>query len=160
MRQEVLQKALMPSMLDRLLDPQSLGTSAQPWYDVEQMMRAVQRDLNALLNSHQTHQGLFDNYPQCQRSLLTFGLPDFSSLEGSTASQRAALGRELEKIVEHFEPRLSDVHVTMNDSKHASDRTIHYLVEARLAVDAAPDVALEVILELATGQYAVETRNA
>ena len=158
MSQGALQKALMPSLLDRLIDPRSLGTSARPWYDVQQMTRAVQRDLRALLNSRQTHQGLFDNYPQCGESLLTFGLPDFPSIDASTTAEIAAVGHDLEEVIRRFEPRLGDVRVTMNTSPGNRERRVHYLVEATLNVDPAPNVAFDVILELATGQYDVETR--
>jgi type VI secretion system protein ImpF len=160
MSQDILQEALMPSVLDRLIDPNSLGTSAQPWYNVDQLTRAVQRDLTALLNSRQTSQGLLDDYPQCRTSLLAFGLPDFTSLDASTAARRAEIGHQLEDVIQRYEPRLRDVHVTMTDPGDPRERSVHYLVEAMLNVDSAPDVAFEVILELATGQYDVEATRA
>ncbi len=159
-QQDVLQQALMPSVLDRLIDPQSLGTSDQPWYGVEQLTRAVQRDMTALLNSRQTHQGLLDDYPQCSTSLLAFGLPDFAAHGASTTAERAAIGRRLEDVIRQFEPRLRDVSVNMTKSTDTRERAVHYRVEAMLSVDSAPDVAFEIILELATGQYDVETRHA
>ena len=160
MTPDVLQQALMPSVLDRLIDPESLGTSARPWYGVEQLMRAVQRDLTALLNSRQTHKGLLDDCPQCRDSLLAFGLPDFSAMNASTDAQRAEIGHQLEDVIRQFEPRLRDVRVRLGKPGDARQRTVHYRVDAMLNVDSAPDVAFEVILELATGQYDVETGRA
>lgn len=160
MAHEAQPEALMPSLLDRLIDPDSLGTAARPWYDVGQLTRAVQRDLVALLNSRQTHQGLCDDYPECGRSLLAFGLPDLPSLDAYTAAQRAAIGRRIEDAIRQFEPRLSNVQVTLAGPGDVRQPTVHYRVEATLHVDSAPDVAFEVILELATGQYDVESRQA
>ncbi len=160
MLQDAMQNALMPSVLDRLIDPESLGTPSNPWYGVEQLTAAVRRDLLSLLNSRQTNQGLCDEYPQCGHSLLAFGLPDLPSIEAYTASQREAIGRRIEAVIRLFEPRLSDVRVLLSAPVDERERTIHYMVEATLHVDSAPDVAFEVILELATGQYDVETRRA
>jgi len=160
MPQNLPPKALMPSVLDRLLDPKSLGTSARPWYGVDQITCAVRRDLIALLNSRQTDQGLLEDYPQCRASLLTFGLPDFTALDANTAAERDAIGRRLEDVIRQFEPRLRDVRVTMASGGNSRVPTLHYLVEAMLNVESAPDVAFEVILELATGQYDVEARRA
>ena len=42
----------MPSVLDRLIDPDSDGTAWQRGYGVEQMIDAVRRDLEDLLNTH------------------------------------------------------------------------------------------------------------
>lgn len=159
MSQEALQNSLMPSLLDRLIDPESLGTPASPWYGVEQLTNAVRRDLLALLNSRQTNQGLCEDYPHCERSLLAFGLPDLPSLEAYTATQREAIGRRIESVIRLFEPRLSNVRVTLASRVDERQRAVHYMVEATLHVDSAPDVAFEVILELATGQYDVETRR-
>ena len=160
MSQEALQNSLMPSLLDRLIDPESLGTPASPWYGVEQLTSAVRRDLLALLNSRQTNQGLCEEYPNCERSLLAFGLPDLPSLEAYTATQREAIGRRIESVIRLFEPRLSNVRVTLSSPVDERERAVHYMVDATLHVDSAPDVAFEVILELATGQYDVETRRA
>jgi type VI secretion system protein ImpF len=160
MSQDASQNSLMPSVLDRLIDPDSLGTPANPWYGVEQLSNAVRRDLLALLNSRQTNQGLCDEYPECNRSLLAFGLPDLPSLEAYTVVQREAIGRHIESVICLFEPRLSDVRVTLSSPMDVRERAVHYMVEATLHIDSAPDVAFEVILELTTGQYDIETRRA
>lgn len=157
---DTMQQAMLPSVLDRLVDPNSLGTSAQPWYSVQQLTGAVQRDLAALLNSRQTHQGLLDDYPQCSTSLLAFGLPDFAAHGASTTAERTAIGRRLEDVIRQFEPRLQDVRVRLAKPANRHEHAVHFRVEAMLSVDSAPDVAFEIILELATGQYNVETRRS
>lgn len=153
-------RALMPSLLDRLIDPDSLGASDRPWYGAAQMTRAIQRDLASLLNCRQTDRGLYDAYPECRRSLLVYGFPDLAALEAYTASQRAEIGRRIAEVIHRFEPRLKDVQTTLIDGGDDRRPTLHYLVTARLHVARAPDVAFEVVLELATGQYGVEARDS
>jgi type VI secretion system protein ImpF len=49
---------ILPSILDRLIDPDSGGTAWRRGYGVQEMTEVVQRDLEDLLNTRQTHVGL------------------------------------------------------------------------------------------------------
>src|SRR5262245_50160729 len=116
------QMGLMPSILDRLIDPESGGTAWRRGYGVEQMMDAVRRDLEELMNTRQSHMGAADNYPEVKRSLIAYGLPDLTSLDASTPQQREDIGRIIETVVALFEPRLKDIRATMIDSgEHSKD---------------------------------------
>ncbi len=74
---------LMPSMLNRLLDPESVGTSAKPGYDLRQMIDAVRADLEDLLNSRQMLRRVPPEFVEVQDSIVTYGLPDFATLDPS-----------------------------------------------------------------------------
>jgi type VI secretion system protein ImpF len=148
---------LMPSLLDRLTDPQSAGTSAQRGYTVERMMAAVQRDLEELLNTRQPYADLPAEYVELHASVLTYGLPDLVSLEAVTPQQRSAIAGLLEAAVRRFEPRLRDVRATLLETGDEHDRRVRFRIEGRLAVEPAPEVAFDTILELTTGQYSVKT---
>lgn len=150
---------LMPSILDRLVDPASHGTAERPWYGMAEMLRAVGRDFSDLLNTHQTHRGLLDDLPEVRRSLLTYGFPDLGSLDAFTSAQRAQIGRAIEDVVRRFEPRLKDVRVVPDEPADPRRRAIRYRIEARLRVEPAPDVSLEAYLELTTGQYSVKATS-
>src|SRR5437868_12227268 len=103
------QAVLMPSVIDRLVDVCSRNAPEQPWYDLSQMIAAVQRDMEELLNTRETHQGLCDDLPEVQRSLLTYGLPDIANVDLQGTRQRTALCQAIENAVRRFEPRLRDV---------------------------------------------------
>ena len=150
------QTGLMPSILDRLIDPESGGTASRRGYGVEQMADAVRRDLEDLLNTRQTHFGLPDEWPEVERSVVAFGLPDLTSLNAITAQQRENIGRAIEAVVARFEPRLKDVRATLIESADGLQRTVRFRVDARLIVDPAPEVAFDTILELLTGHAAVQ----
>jgi type VI secretion system protein ImpF len=150
------QQALMPSILDRLIDPESGGTAWRRGYGVEQMTEAVKRDLEELLNTRQSHMGLPEDFVELHRSVYGYGLPDLTSLNAITPQQRAGIGQVLEDVVVRFEPRLRDVRAVMVDAGDGKQRTVKFRIDARLNVDPAPEVAFETILELTTGQYSVQ----
>jgi type VI secretion system protein ImpF len=150
------QQALMPSIVDRLIDPASGGTAWRRGYGVAEMVETVRRDLEDLLNTRQTHQELPEAFVETQRSIIGFGLPDLSSVNALTSEQRQEIGRLLEAVILHFEPRLRDVRATLVDRGESKQPTLCFRLDARLCVEPAPDVAFETILELMSGHAAVK----
>ena len=147
---------LMPSVLDRLIDP-APDSKARRGYSVEQMFRAVQRDLEDLLNTRQSHIGLPEECVELHRSIYAYGLPDLTSLNAIAPSQREAIGRVIERMIELFEPRLRDVRAVLIEGETSGvERTVRFHIDARLCLDPAPEVAFDTILELTTGQYVVK----
>jgi type VI secretion system protein ImpF len=149
------QQGLMPSVLDRLIDPNADGTAWRQGFGVEQMVQAVYRDLEDLLNSRQVLSGIPADCVEVQTSIVGYGLPDVSSLAAISPEQRAQIGRVLEAIIMHFEPRLRDVRATLLDPAQATLRTVKFRIEARLSVEPAPEVAFDTILELSTGHSSI-----
>jgi type VI secretion system protein ImpF len=146
----------MPSILDRLIDPASGGTAWRRGYGVTEMVETVRRDMEELLNTRQSHQGLPEAFVETQRSILGYGLPDMSGINALTPQQREEIGRLLEEVVVRFEPRLRDVRATLVDSAESKQPALRFRIDARLCVEPAPDVAFETILELTTGHSAVQ----
>src|SRR5438105_1067551 len=110
------QQGLMPSIIDRLIDPESGGTAWRRGYGIEQMMEAVRRDLEDLLNTRQTHIGMSEEFVETRKSIIGYGLPDLLSLDASTPQQREDIGRVIEGVVALFEPRLREIRATMIDA--------------------------------------------
>lgn len=150
-------QAILPSFLDRLIDPESGGTSWRRGYGVEQMSNAVRRDLEDLLNTRQSHSGLPDAFKEVHQSLIAYGLPDLTSLNAITTQQRQEIGGVIEAVVARFEPRLKDIRVTMVESGDNKDRTLKFRIDARLRLDPSPEVAFDTILELMSGHTSVNT---
>jgi type VI secretion system protein ImpF len=149
-------EGMTPSILDRLIDPDSGGTAWRRGYGAEEMIEVVQRDLEQLLNTRQTHAGLPDAFTEVHKSIVTYGLPDFTSLKAVTPHQRESIGRLIATIITRFEPRLSDIRVKLVDTGDTKMPTIRFRVDARLSVDPSPEVAFDTILELTSGQYSVK----
>ena len=156
MPREEVEQGLMPSLIDRLIDPDSGGTAWRRGYGLEQMSDAVRRDLEDLLNTRQTQTEAVNAFPEVANSIVAFGLPDLVSLNSVTPQQRAEIGRLIETIVFRFEPRLKDVRASMIDEGDSKERKIRFRIDARLCVDPAPEVAFDTMLELTTGHYSVK----
>ncbi len=147
---------LTPSLLDRLTDPTSGGVLQRKGYSIEQMVEAVRRDLEDLLNTRRTNPNIPATYEETLHSIEAFGIPDLTSLKAFTPQQRQGIARLLEQIIVQFEPRLKDVQVRQVESKDLSRRSIRFHIFARLLVEPAPEVAFETIMELTTGQANIE----
>lgn len=152
------QQGLMPSVLDRLMHADSRGEGWRRGYDLDQIVNSIRRDLEELLNTHQMYAEALDNWPALTNSLLTYGLPDFSSRKMS-AVDRESVGRQIEASILRFEPRLRNVRATMVGGTSPSDRTVRFHLDAQINVDPAPEVAFETIVELTSGRASVQTRE-
>ena len=153
-------QGLMPSLLDRLIDVEADGSIWRRGYGIQQMIAAVHRDLEDLLNTRQTSVGIPIDCKELRRSVAQYGMPDLSSIEAITADQRGQIGRILEQLVMLHEPRLKDVRATLLEPDQNIMRNVRFRLEARIAVDPAPQVAFDTILELTTGHSTVKRTGA
>ena len=147
---------LMPSVLDRLINPDSLGTRTNPGFTIPELITAVRRDVEELFNTRQNQDKDIDLYPMLADSVYRFGLPEVVSLQASSPEDRLKIARMLERAITRHEPRLSNVRVKLvTDEKSTRNSTLNYRIEARVRLDPAPEVVFETLLELATGQTRV-----
>lgn len=150
---------LVPSLLDRLLDD-SPEASSEPasarMQDVRDLKAAVGRDLQALLNTRrEALDELPSDYAEVTRSLVNYGLPDFSALSVVSMDDRGRMARVLEEAIVLFEPRLERVQVTLEPPR-THDQALRFRVEALLRVRPSPEpVTFDAVLQLSTQQYDV-----
>jgi type VI secretion system protein ImpF len=159
MAQLDLPAVLMPSLKDRLLDPDSMGTRGMPGYSLRQILESVRNDLEDLLNTRRSYQVLGVQYAELARSIVTYGLPDLSSLATSTWGEREEIGLIMEKIIALHEPRLRKVKAKLVRSTDVELRALFH-IDAELCVDPAPPVAFETVVELTTGHASIRERTA
>ena len=154
-----LNQALTPSILDRLIDPESGGTAARAGYGIEQVILAVRRDLEELLNTHRAIIDLPEEYPEILKSPVGYGIPDFGSISSSTPRQRESIGRMVEQIIARFEPRLREVAVIVKDDSRSAAHhlSVRFQIEARLRIEPYPDISFETVMELTTGCTQIRT---
>jgi type VI secretion system protein ImpF len=152
---------LMPSLLDRLIDPDAGGTAEGQGYNLVQMIESVRRDLEELLNTRQTCAGIPLIYTEIYDSIVAYGMPDMTMVNAATTGERSKLGRVIEAIVAKYEPRLRDIRATLvpSKTKTKSDPTVRFSIEARLNVEPSPEVGFQTILELMTGQASVKPQG-
>lgn len=142
---------LRPSVLDRLLDDEPQLSREAP-LTMEQafrvIVRAVQRDLECLLNTRTTWlSDALQRSELASRSVAAYGLPDFSHESFKNGDARVRFTRAVERIIATFEPRLRRVNVVPNppgpDERHFSFR-----IDAVLCVDPIREaVSFDSVLE-------------
>lgn len=147
------------SVLDRLMDDEpNLSTEAPTsrQKSLQQLKRAVRRDLEWLLNSRQVASGVPEDLKETTRSLANYGLPEFTSYSVKSPAERNRVRRALETAISSFEPRLQDVIVNI-DPMRDGERTLRFRVEARLKLDPVPEpITFDTVLQLGSGQYTVQ----
>jgi type VI secretion system protein ImpF len=153
------EQALRPSLLDRLIDREP-RVPAEPdsarAIRLPQIKEGLRRDLEWLLNTKRSLVPVPPGSKHLGRSLLTYGLPDFTdgSLEDGDTRQR--LIRAIEVSVRRFEPRLTDVAVTLVEEKGLG-RQLRFRIDALLDLDPAPEaITFDSVLRLATRDFVVE----
>jgi type VI secretion system protein ImpF len=150
-------------VLDRLLDdePDVLREPlSSRFQDLRRVKQAVVRDLEALLNTRQEIlDELSPEFTEARRSLLTYGLPDFTSYTLLSLTDRNRIRRVLEQAIAIFEPRLDRVRVTL-DAPRQYEQLLRFRIEAWLRVQPAPEpVAFDAVLQLSTQEYTVQGRD-
>lgn len=152
---------LLPSLLDRLIDDDP-GVSTEPeWAQVQSidmLKAAVQRDLEALLNTKQTLDENLEDFPEAESSILSFGLPDnvLNSVAGPDTYDQVR--RAVELAIRRFESRLADVRIVVLPPENESDRQIRLQLDARLRVEPTPEpVRFDTVFRQDTGQCQVRS---
>lgn len=155
------QKTLItPSLLDRLIDDKPEATTEEVGsflLDEEQLKRAVARDLETLFNSRrEALREVPAEFVEVNKSLLVYGLPDFTSFNLLSGGDRIQLLRSIENAIAAFEPRLERVRVSA-DTPSAGSRGLHFRIEALLRADPVVEpVRFDTVLQMATQEYEVK----
>ncbi len=148
---------LRPSVLDRLLgEAGPAGGGSSPVGTVAGTRAAVMRDLEWLLNTRRLVDA-GEGRPELQRSVFRYGLADINSRPSGSALTASDLARDLQESIRLFEPRLSQVRVSLGDLGDEGTRVLHFVVEAMLDVDPeAIPIAFDTRLEVGSGTFEVE----
>src|SRR5688572_16702601 len=123
-----LDRPIRLSVLDRLLDVEGSGTDS-----LETLRQSVRRDLDWLLNTRRLYTPISDDFPELQHSVLTYGIPDITSLGRDAPAARARLLAHIEESIALFEPRLTNVRVAIVESVPGTGlRQVHFRINALL----------------------------
>ena len=130
------------SVLDRLVDTDPQNSSEAPLTRAESVRRlriAVRRDLEWLLNSRRIAIPPDPALIEVNRSTYVYGLPDISSVSLSNRTEQSKLLAAIERTIQIFEPRLTDVRIipVKDDSKNSIQR-LDFRIEGLLLMDPAP----------------------
>lgn len=146
-------------LLDRLTDLE-LSLAADPPLtraeSVRRLRASLRRDLEWLFNTRANHE-LTPDYPEVFRSVMNFGLPDFTNFSMSTLRDRQRLQRQIEVAISHFEPRLGSVQVRLIGDPTDGGKSVRFQIDGLLKMDPAPEhISFDTILDVPTGDYQVK----
>ena len=142
---------MQPPLLDRLLEGEN---GPEGPFTLAQLLASVQRDLEQLLNTRHTFHHLSPAFAETRQSVLTYGLPDFSTLDPGKSADRQQLLQAVEFAIRAFEPRLTAVSVAFVSKP--GEGVAQMRVEGRLvAGPASTRVSFDVVMPLDTRRYEV-----
>jgi type VI secretion system protein ImpF len=150
---------ILPALLDRLTDeePANRNEGRLPRAQVLRALKAsLRRDLEWLLNSRRNIQEPEDWMKEVQYSLYQYGLPDFTTYSLGTSRDQGVLSHLLEEAVAKFEPRLSNVIVSLVPVA-GNIRVLKFQIEGILLIDTGPErIQFDTTLELTSGSYTID----
>jgi len=150
------------SVVDRLVDGDPRNQSEAPLTRAESVRRlraAVRRDLEWLLNSRSIAIPPDASLVELNKSVYVYGLPDISSVRLSEMAEQQRLLRAIEKTIQVFEPRLSDVRVIpIRDESMKAIQRLDFRIEGLLMMDPAPEhITFDTTLDAVSQSYKVRS---
>lgn len=161
MAKREIERTVQPSLIDRLTD-EDPRTQAEPRSTYAESLRrfkaAVQRDLEWLLNTRRTPEIPSEDLTELNKSVYVYGVSDITSLSRDSMSARRRLLRQIEETLLQFEPRMTDVRISLVDvDSENRRRELRFVVEATLQLDPTPEqVMFDTVLQFASGQYDID----
>ncbi len=138
-----LDQFLLPSVLDRLLDNEpdnQKETLREQGQLLSDLKKSVRRDLENLLNTRVPFPELPADLPRLRKSVVNYGVPDFSRATLESKASMEKLRRSIEEAIRLFETRFSRVSVEIeNDANARFSRTIKFRIEGELYAQPAPE---------------------
>jgi type VI secretion system protein ImpF len=151
-------KGYTPGLLDRLLGERApaaaSGTVARQ--SMDQLKDSVARDLEALLNTRiGIAPDLLADFPECRKSIISYGLIDFAGFCLSSTDDRAAICVSLKTAIEQHEPRLRQVSASL-ELEQGSVNRLNFVINAVLEVESSSEpVNFNAVLQPSSLHYSI-----
>ena len=122
-------------LFDRLVDlhpDEDEGERPLRILDREQLKMSVRRELERLLNTRCSLP--LHGLDEAERSVINYGIPDFSSLSAHNADDHALIASIIGKTISAFEPRLRQVRVEVHPVEN-NEGALWLSIEGVMAID-------------------------
>lgn len=151
-------KGFTPGLFDRLMDVPVRGANSaiMSRMSVEDLKDSVARDLEALLNTRSAiSEELLKDFPECARSVVAYGLPDFAGRSLSSPDDRAHICACLEATIGRHEPRLRNVNVSLEERAGAIN-SLNFSITALIVVSSSEEpVNFDAQMQPSTLDYSI-----
>lgn len=152
---------ITPSVLDRLIDFEPDMSSEAPKSrskSLSDLKAAVRRDLEWLLNTRRFVEEVPENLEETQKSVVVYGLPDFTSSSVKSSIEQKKLVKQIESALKTFEPRFLDLKVTLEPVNNL-ERALKFRIDARLDVEPVPEpISFDTVLQLGSSDFSVKEK--
>lgn len=118
-------------------------------------------DLNILLATKRPWGAPDEKYLEINKSVINFGLPDFSGFWLSSDEQQEKIRAHILEVLEKYEPRLKNVEIKFNSENEKNEKgQIEFKIsgELELSTDLAP-VLINAYWSESRGKLTVEGKN-
>jgi len=154
------ERTVTQSVLERLID-RDPSLSAEPPPSRAQSVRllkaSLRRDLEWLLNTRRRPDAVDRDFPELEKSLYNYGVPDLTAINRESARDRTRLARIIEQTLATFEPRLKKIKVVQLEMGGAAQHILRFQIEGLLDMDPAPElISFDTVLQLTSGEYQVK----
>ncbi len=131
---------LLQNLLDNELDKHS-DTSKDESQHAKEYYENIRENLEFILNTHSYY---FSNQAQgnLQRSLVNFGINDITHSFFATERGHNDLCQIVQQAISRFEPRLSQVEVSVITGEWENDRRLKLRIEAAIHTPQGLDAAI------------------
>lgn len=148
---------LRHSVLDRVAQ-KGTGRAGDLRIGFHELLQAVRRDVEWLLNTKRVQPYDLENLPETRKSIVNYGLPDFSHFTGSSPEDCEEICGLIVQILKRFEPRLAANTIRV-EHVPATERTgtqSHFRIHGLLHVDPVKEpVVFDTEIEMDTGSVQV-----
>jgi type VI secretion system lysozyme-like protein len=142
-------------LFERLVDedPHTPG-EAQPFriYGMAALRASVGRELMRLLNTRRPRLGDPTKEAEADRTILDYGIPDFSHMAADSDTDAHQLARTLEQAISIYEPRLREVRVTIGPSTKSKNAVVGSIEGTLVAGMVNEPVSFPLVLSLKSSE--------
>lgn len=114
------------TLLDRLIDDPD-DVSGQS-LSISRLRNGLRRDLEGLLNTRRRFLSWPDELGELDKSLISYGLLDFTNGAINSNAFRNAFIYEVEQLIRRLEPRILSFEVSIIENKTESDRILRFRI--------------------------------
>ena len=150
-----------PALLDKLFvesrHNDKLSAHGLIRLSLDELKDSVARDLEALLNTRKIiSENYLKRYPECAKSIISYGLTDIASLSLASTDDRAFICRSLEQAIDRHEPRLKNVRASIDIENTAINR-LNFAISALLVVNPVSEpVSFDAVLKTSSLHYSIK----
>jgi len=145
------------TLLDRLIDQDTEVTFEPVQYrllDMRQIKAFVIRDLENLLNTRRTIYPPPAEFTELNRSVLVYGLKDFTSQSTKSTILRKTLRQDIERTIARFEPRLKNVKIHLDADQ--SGNSLRFRINALLVIEPETEpVQFDTVFDINRSEYVI-----